>query len=392
MTEETQVPETQVPKRLGSLDAMRGFVMFLLLGGGEIGHAGILSALAAVFDHPVAKTLYQQLQYSQWGTPIHVKDLIRPLFIFVVGAAMPYAFGNRLSRGDSKRQVYWHVVQRAVILYLLGIIAGGHLREFNWERFYLCNNVLQEIAVGYVVASLILLNCSIRGQLVTLAALLLGYWALIMLVPVPGYGAGILTADVNLPRYVDDLVLGGLRPVKWNFTWAAQPAAGFQLHRALGRDRRTNAEIDQRPLGQARMADRRRRGVSGRKPDLEPLVSDDRQRDDRFVGAFRGGRRLRAVGPVLPDHRRVGLSEVGVFLRGDRRQLDRRLHGRPPVRFPPHRQCLRRRPGQVGRAVEQRRADVGGLHRDLADPVLDVPEEDVHPGLTGRGRNRTLTT
>jgi predicted acyltransferase len=219
MTEETQVPEIQVPKRLGSLDAMRGFVMFLLLGGGEIGHAGILSALAAVFDHPVAKTLYQQLQYSQWGTPIHVKDLIRPLFIFVVGAAMPYAFGNRLSRGDSKRQVYWHVVQRAVILYLLGIIAGGHLLEFNWERFYLCNNVLQEIAVGYVVASLILLNCGVRGQLVALAALLLGYWALIMLVPVPGYGAGILTADVNLPRYVDDLVLGGLRPVKWNFTW-----------------------------------------------------------------------------------------------------------------------------------------------------------------------------
>lgn len=219
MMAEEKVSETLVPKRLGSLDAMRGFVMFLLLGGGEIGHAGILSALFAMFDHPVAKTLYHQLQYSQWGDAVHVKDLIRPLFIFVVGAAMPYAFGNRLSRGDSKRQLYLHIVQRAVILYILGIIAGGHLLEFNWERFYLCNNVLQEIAVGYVVASLILLNFNVRGQLVALAALLLGYWALIMLAPVPGYGAGFLTPEVNLPRYVDDLILGGLRPVKWTFTW-----------------------------------------------------------------------------------------------------------------------------------------------------------------------------
>lgn len=207
------------PTRLGSLDAMRGFVMFLLLGGGEIGHAGILSALFAMFDNPVAKTLYQQLQYSQWGDPIHVKDLIRPLFIFVVGAAMPYAFGNRLDRGDSKRQLYLHIIQRVVILYFLGIIAGGHLLEFNWQRFYLCNNVLQEIAIGYLVASLILLNFGVRGELAALAVLLLGYWALIMLVPVPDRGAGILMPDVNLPRYVDDIVLGGLRPVKWTFTW-----------------------------------------------------------------------------------------------------------------------------------------------------------------------------
>ena len=211
--------EKPVRIRLGSLDALRGFVMFLLLGGGEIGHAGILSALFAMFDNPVAKSLYHQLQYSQWGDAIHVKDLIRPLFIFVVGVAMPLAFGNRLSRGDTKGQLYRHVFQRVVILYLLGIIAGGHLLEFNMQRFYLCNNVLQEIAVGYLVASLILLNFTVLGQVVAVAALLLGYWALITLVPVPGHGAGIITPEVNLPRYVDDLILGNLRPVKWTFTW-----------------------------------------------------------------------------------------------------------------------------------------------------------------------------
>lgn len=205
-------------QRLGSLDAMRGFVMFLLIGGGEIGHAGILSALFSMFDNPVAKTLYQQLQYSWYG-PIHVKDLVRPLFIFVVGVAMPYAFGKRLHHGDSnKRQLYFHVIRRTAVLFVLGMIAGGHLLEFDLQKFYICNNVLEEIAIGYLVASVILLNFNVRGQLVAIAVLLLGYWALIVLVPVPGHGAGILTPEVNLPRYVDDVILGRFRP-KWPFTW-----------------------------------------------------------------------------------------------------------------------------------------------------------------------------
>jgi len=81
------------------------------------------------------------------------------------------------------------------------------------SKFYLVNNVLQEIAIGYLVAAIFLMNFSVRGQLIALAAMLLGYWSLIMLVPVPGYGAGIISPEVNLPRYVDELVLGGLRPV-----------------------------------------------------------------------------------------------------------------------------------------------------------------------------------
>jgi predicted acyltransferase len=165
------------------------------------------------------------LQYSGWSDANHVKDLIRPLFIFVVGVAMPYSFGKRLSLGDSKRKVYGHVLKRAAILFLLGTIAGGHLLALDRSKFYLANNVLEEIAIGYLVASLFRLSFSVRGQLIALAAMLLGYWALIVLVPVPGHGAGIITPEVNLPRYVDDLVLGGLRPVKWSFTWTLSPTA-----------------------------------------------------------------------------------------------------------------------------------------------------------------------
>lgn len=198
---------------------MRGFVMFMLLGDGEIGHAGILSALFAALDRPWAQAIGHQLRYSQWGDAIHVKDLIRPLFIFVVGVAMPYAFGKRLSLGESKRQLYRHILQRTGILFFLGTIAGGHLLLLNWSKFYLFNNVLEEIAIGYLVAALIILNFNFRGQLTALVALLVGYWALILWAPIPGHGAGILTPEVNFPRYVDDLVLGGLRPEKWTFTW-----------------------------------------------------------------------------------------------------------------------------------------------------------------------------
>ncbi len=206
-------------KRLVSLDALRGFVMFLLLADGEIGHAGVLSSLFAAIDQPWAQMLHDQLQYSRWGDAIHAKDLIRPLFIFVVGVAMPYSFGKRLSLGDGKTRLYLHILQRTAILFFLGTIAGGHLLRLDLSKFYILNNVLEEIAIGYLVASLILLNFGVRGQLLTLATLLLGYWALIVWVPIPGHGAGMVTPEVNLPRYVDDLVVGRFRPVKWNFTW-----------------------------------------------------------------------------------------------------------------------------------------------------------------------------
>ncbi|HPA20434.1 MAG TPA: DUF5009 domain-containing protein [Verrucomicrobiae bacterium] len=211
--------ENVTTKRLVSLDALRGFVMFLLLGGGEIGHAGFLSALFAAINQSWAQTLYHQLQYSHWGDTVHMKDLIRPLFIFVVGLSMPYSFGKRLSLGDSKGKLYRHVLQRTVILFFLGTIAGGHLLLLDWSKFYILNNVLEEIAIGYLVTSVVILNFGVRGQVAALAVLLLGYWALIAWVPVPGHGAGVITPEVNLPRYIDDITVGRFRPVKWSFTW-----------------------------------------------------------------------------------------------------------------------------------------------------------------------------
>jgi len=206
-------------KRLVSLDALRGFNMFLLIGGGEIGNAGILGALAAMSDHPAFKACAAQLHYTRWGNGYHFKDLFMPLFIFIVGVAMPYSLGKRIERGDRAWALYRHVLQRTAVLFLLGTIAGGHLLAFDRSKFYLCNNVLQQIGIGYCVTALLMMNFKVRGQVLALIGLLLGYWALLSWVPVPGQGVPMLTPEVNLPRWVDDHVLGGLRPVKWLWTW-----------------------------------------------------------------------------------------------------------------------------------------------------------------------------
>ena len=277
---------------------------------------------------------------------------------------MPYSFGKRLAGGDSQRQLYGHILRRTAILFFLGTIAGGHLLAWDLSKFYLVNNVLEEIAIGYLVASVIMLNFSARGQLAALAALLLGYWALIAWVPIPGHGAGVLTPQANLPRYIDDLVLGQLRPVKWNFTWILSlPLASscIVLLGAMAGQLLRSARSSLAKLGWLSGAALACLAVE---PRVEPLVSHDRRYHDRILGAFRGSGRLGAVGGALSGHRRGRLSPLGVLLCGDRKQLDRRVHGRALVRFSPDWEHLRERVGEVGGTVERTGPGLGSLCRD----------------------------
>ena len=82
------------------------------------------------------------------------------------------------------------------------------------------SNTLQSIATGYLVATLLLLFCSIRGQLAAAVALLLGYWGLMALVPVPGHGAGVLEPHANLALYIDEVLLGRFRD-GYSAAWAS---------------------------------------------------------------------------------------------------------------------------------------------------------------------------
>ena len=189
-------------KRLESLDALRGFDMFWIVGG-----SWIFGSLDAIFGSPLTGLIDRQLEHVPWNG-FRFWDLIMPLFLFIVGVAMPFSSAKRLARGDSRKKLYSHIVMRFFILFILGMVAQGHLLSYDLAKLHICCNTLQAIAAGYLIGSIIMLNLKIRWQIGATAGLLLLFWALMAWVPVPGFRAGQLTPEGNLAIYLDKLIQG----------------------------------------------------------------------------------------------------------------------------------------------------------------------------------------
>ncbi|HEX2847182.1 MAG TPA: DUF5009 domain-containing protein [Chitinophagaceae bacterium] len=187
--------------RLKCVDALRGFDMLWIVGGGDL-----LIELSRLLPEKQGTWLASQFEH-EWGS-FHFYDIIMPLFLFIVGVVMPVAFRQRLNRGESKQSIYKHVLIRTFKLYVLGLIASGHLLELDISRLRLWTDTLHAIAVGYLVSTVLILELSKRMQIITVAGLLLLYWLLMAFVPVPGVGAGVYRQDMNLALYIDDAVLG----------------------------------------------------------------------------------------------------------------------------------------------------------------------------------------
>lgn len=216
-----------VRDRLMSIDALRGFDMFWIIGGGEIvsgffkGLMGkVPESVAYHLDHPAWQG------FSAW-------DMIMPLFLFIVGASMPFSFSKRLQHAGAaeKNKVYAHVLRRVVILFILGMIAQGNLLDFNLAKLHLYSNTLQSIAAGYVVAAVLLLNFSIAVQAGAGVAMLVAYWALMMFVPVAGQ-AGVLEQHSNVAMVVDTFILGRFRDGT-TYTWILS-GLGFAATTLMG--------------------------------------------------------------------------------------------------------------------------------------------------------------
>jgi predicted acyltransferase len=187
--------------RLLSLDALRGFDMFWIIGG-----ESIVEAAAKLTGWAWLVWFAGQLQHPEWhGFALY--DLIFPLFLFIAGVSMPFSFEKRLARGDSKAQLYRHVIKRGLLLVVLGMIYNG-LLEFDWPNTRL-PSVLGRIGLAYMFAALIVLNSQARGQLLWIAGLLVGYWAALKFIPVPGYGAGDLSPGHTLTDYIDRSLIPG---------------------------------------------------------------------------------------------------------------------------------------------------------------------------------------
>ena len=188
-------------ERVVSIDALRGFDMFFLIGG-----FAIIRAVCEYADAPWAATVLEQLKHTEWHG-FHFIDLIFPLFLFLVGASMAFSLVKRRERGHGRRELCLHVVKRSLLLLFLGMVYNG-LLDFDFSEFHY-TGVLQRIAVSYFFAALIVMNTNVRGQALAAASLLLAYWALMMFVPVPGHGAGNLTPEGSLAAYIDQLFLPG---------------------------------------------------------------------------------------------------------------------------------------------------------------------------------------
>jgi predicted acyltransferase len=188
--------------RLYSLDALRGFDMFWIIGGGEL-----FQVIAKCLPNKGFQILAGQMEHVPWAG-FHFYDLIFPLFMFISGATIPMAILFKLEKGASKKDMILKVTRRMAILVILGIIFNGTLRDGFANARYA--SVLGQIGISYFIASMILIHThSFKARLLWLIGILAGYAALQLWMPVPGHGTGVLTPEGCINSYIDRNFLPG---------------------------------------------------------------------------------------------------------------------------------------------------------------------------------------
>lgn len=213
-------------KRLVSLDVLRGFDLFCLIILCPFLHAfertggyGWLQPLMRQFDHVAWEG------FAFW-------DLVMPLFMFMAGVSIPFAFSRYMREGKGYVFLYRRIFRRVVFLWILGMICQGNLLDMDMNHLKLYSNTLQAIAVGYLMASVAFLHLKPKGQVGAAVILLLLYWGLLSFATIRGHGAGDFSAGGNLAEWIDRMVLGRWRdgayigetgevvfPFWYNYTW-----------------------------------------------------------------------------------------------------------------------------------------------------------------------------
>src|ERR1041385_7504903 len=184
-----------------SLDALRGFDMFWITGGDYL-----LRSLPKIHDDAVTRELAAQMEHCEWAG-FHFYDFIFPLFVFIVGVAVPFSIPRIIERAGRLGAVK-RIAVRSFILFLLGVFYMGGVAN-GFENVYFAG-VLHRIAVAYFFAALIFCFLQPRNMVALCVGLLIGYWALMTFIPVPGIGAPDLSGPgKNFAHYLDDLFLPG---------------------------------------------------------------------------------------------------------------------------------------------------------------------------------------
>ena len=196
--------KNQQPQRLESLDVLRGFDLFMLVGLETAIHQ-----LASAVDTPSFHSFIWCFTHVDWEG-FSPWDLVMPLFMFMSGITIPFAL-SRYKHTNNQTSVYRRILKRVILLWIFGMMCQGNLLGLDPNRIYFYSNTLQAIAMGYLIASLLYLHTRIRTQIIVAAGLLLSFWGAMEWITVQGYGGGNYTPDGNLAEWIDREVLGRFR-------------------------------------------------------------------------------------------------------------------------------------------------------------------------------------
>lgn len=175
-------------KRILSLDVFRGLTMVLMI----------------LVNSQGTRTPYPLLEHATWNG-CTLADLVFPFFLFIVGLTSVISLSqHKACQHDNKTALYISILRRSIILFILGLILNAIPYHFNPStlRFY---GILQRIAVCYLICSIVYLNTRVTMQCFLYFGLLLAYWFVMTIIPVPGFGANQLTEDGNWVAYVDQM-------------------------------------------------------------------------------------------------------------------------------------------------------------------------------------------
>jgi predicted acyltransferase len=198
--------------RIHSIDVLRGFDMLMIVFADQFFsklHQGSGSGFTAA--------IAQQFQHPEWFG-FRFYDIIMPLFLFVVGAVIPFSLKHRLQKNAPKKALFQKLLRRFAILFFLGWIVQGNLLAFDWSVFKIFSNTLQAIAVGYVFTSLAYVYLKPKTRVLIFISCLIVYGLLLTLPAIPGIGRSTLQPDVNFALYLDHLIFGAFDDGK-QYTW-----------------------------------------------------------------------------------------------------------------------------------------------------------------------------
>ena len=223
-----QVRNTSVLSRdrVVSVDALRGFDMFWIMGG-DMAFKG----LDTLLHNRLTAWISLNMDHSEW-LGFRFYDIIMPLFLFLVGVSMVYSYRKRLGNGSTDGSIWKHTIKRIAILWVLGMMVQGQLLTYSIDKIELYSNTLQAIAAGYLIATLLILYLPVRLQIISTLGLLLVYWGIVAWIPVDGTTANAYAMQGNVPMAFDKLILGQFIGW-WHYAWII-PSLNFGATVMLG--------------------------------------------------------------------------------------------------------------------------------------------------------------